>query len=268
MKALVKRSKMRVWLKRNKIIFETIVAASLTVMGILVSIAAVFVAVNANKLVDRQNELIIQQYELERYGAEPVFTVEWEMGEDKFPRYVIKNVGAEIHDVHYSVERSWIKGYFPPLGSQLAFQFTFTIEKNGISYNLIKMNTPFSERTQSFSISAFRLLQEEEEPYFFVEEHMVEELKDIVDTLSMDNNVYIRVKYKNLRNEECEKSILIESYFSNYFQFGELCSFAIGAVPKVERVDCKIELQYNENHPLEKIHKELSDYLVVYQTTP
>ncbi|MCL2494048.1 MAG: hypothetical protein FWE98_00140 [Oscillospiraceae bacterium] len=97
---------MLTWLKKYKIIFETLVAASLTVMGVLVSIAAMNVskkANEANKLIVRQNELVEQQYELERYGAEPVFDVQWEIGEDGLPYYVVRNIGAEIHDLWCTV---------------------------------------------------------------------------------------------------------------------------------------------------------------------
>ena len=80
---------MRAWLEKNKIIFETLVAASLTVMGVLVSVAAVVVSVSANKLASRQ-------YDLARYGAEPVFAMEWIKG-----KYIITNSGAEIHNVRY-----------------------------------------------------------------------------------------------------------------------------------------------------------------------
>jgi len=168
------------WLKKYKIIFETLVAASLTVMGVLVSIAAVVVAVNANRLSE-------QSYALQRYGAEPVFTVEWEKGEDGLFSYVIQNVGAEIHDVVIH-EKPIMECLYGP-EEELFF---ITPHHMHVYYRM-----DFDERTQTCSFASG------------VSTSIINAVEENGDFTTNDQLVVVEINYRNYLHEYCGKRIVI-----------------------------------------------------------
>ena len=202
---------MKAWLIRIndklgkvKTIFETLVAASLTVMGVLVSIAAVIVSVNANRLVDQQNELIKQQYDLDRYGAEPVFEVHWEEGEDGVPCYIIKNIGAEIHNVRYWVS-AYMRVYYRPLEEDGA-KFLVEADPNDTLEYTWDIDTNFDEQTQSFHIAALRWFQEE------TPSSISEKLNKLEHVSCGEDFIEIDIYYRNYLNETCQDGIHIWNY--------------------------------------------------------
>jgi hypothetical protein len=183
---------MLVWLKKYKIIFETIVAVTLTIMGGLVSVAAVIVSVNANRIMSRQ-------YDLDRYGTEPVFTVEWEMGKEDIPYYVIKNVGAEIHSVFYRDDA--ILNCFYHYPSDTLIRFIFDVEPS-FSY-MSRHDTRFDEQTQSFRIAANR---------WFKDKTVADVRRDIETIDDLDcvaEFIKIMIYYRNYRNEDCLRDVII-----------------------------------------------------------
>jgi len=194
---------MKKWLKDNKIIFETLVAASLTVMGVLVSIAAVVVSVNANRLVAQQNELMAQQYGLDRYGAEPVFDVEWEQDENGEPYYVITNTGARIHDGSASCW-TWRKGYYDPTGSADSSRPDVCIF--GLCYGVSDRISPFDELTQSFRMNLQVINEDGNEDK--------RKIESIPDTMSLSGFVLVEIYYKNYRNENCMSTIKIDPWIT------------------------------------------------------
>jgi len=194
---------MKAWLARNKIIFETLVAASLTVMGVLVSIAAVIISIHANELLGQQNELSAQQYELaekqfewERYRGEPVFAVKWEEEEPGCPYYVVKNIGAEIYDVGYNVSTSFYGGSVSFLSEgNLLYQVRIVEGTDN--------DTAFEQKHQSFHISAHRFLKDGK-PYDIESDFM-----KVFGQTPMSRYVYITIKYRNYRDEQCKSYLRI-----------------------------------------------------------
>jgi len=272
---------MRAWLERNKIIFETIVAATLTVMGVLVSIAAVFVAVNANKLVDRQNELIAQQYGLERYGTEPVFTVEWEEGEDGLPYYVIKNTGAEIHGVTFSVV-SELRGWFKCQSDETKVADTYPRVYIIRMYSLYdsEHDSEFDEQSQSFQLSAYR--QFRGEPVAPYDNIFADQINKTLAG-SLIRATYISLYYKNYRNEQCESTLFIGTIAmgaelaekvvqeEGKYEYGKDFWFQVRNLPndniwESSEDNLVVEIWGNEN-PVEKLQEELSIYLSKYNLT-
>jgi len=205
--------RMKNWLARNKIVFETLVAASLTIMGILVSIAAANInqkanelSDEANKLLDRQNELIKQQYELDLYGKEPVFSVN-PIEEDGVPYYIITKIGTEIYNVRYTVRDIYPYVFYAGTEHQeqvTAVSYTVRHISNGSNYN-----TDDNEETDSWKIPVYRHFQgDTDEPYDII--------VDIANA-SWNGPIWvswteIELDYYNHRNERCSKKLVMEYY--------------------------------------------------------
>lgn len=239
---------MKTWLKRIneklksvKTIFETLVAASLTVMGVLVSIAAVVVSVNANKIMSKQ-------YELERYGAEPVFTVKWE--DDSKHRYVIKNTGAKIYDVVCS-SVTFIDCYYYPTeeDARLGHARTCAVEFGWVGHE-------FNEQAQFFSLD----VQNWREKTTSVKD----DINKVEKTVVIDYCIYIVFEYKNYRNDLC--SSVIEIKMSLYDADSEFdYSFFVDAetssyIEKIDSVDFIVYVGEYEN-PFEAVQERLTEYL-------
>ena len=211
-------------LERNKIIIETSIAIFLAVIGVTTSITGLVVSLNANRISAQQNELLaqqqeiaaqqrdllVQQYDFERFGAEPVFTMEWEIGEDGSPYYVIKNIGAKIHDANYSVN--------------------YRLNEHRLLYSGIALssryNDEFDVQTQSFHIPVFPLFMGDEP--FNVVAHINEGISKYFEeyfergfSLWFSQDVSIEIRYANYLNERHKKTI---SYSTNDFsdeRYGE-----------------------------------------------
>jgi len=243
---------MLAWLKKYKIIFETLVAASLTVMGVLVSVAAVFVTVS-------QNKLISKQYELERYGAEPVFTVEWEESENN---YVVRNIGAEIHDVTCTI-KTWfaVEVVHESPESLLLCRDNIAVIMHEVEGGVRPL---FFEVSQSFMIS--RALFEP----FFPEEEVYSMIKE---SYGLDSDPWYpqkfccaEISYKNYLNEQHKKSLLITCYAHLGYE-----SFSVKhPAPEEDKYDLTILInQYNALETFkEKLDAYLSEHLLPKEATP
>jgi len=224
---------MKKWLENNKIIFETLVAASLTIMGVLVSIAAVFVSVSVNRLTS-------MQYALDRYGAEPVFTVERKEDKDKLPYYVIKNVGADVHDVLC-------------YGGGISSFAYWHHGKNIFVDVLLKelLNPKFDEKAQLFSFSA----------QFWEEKinQVVNDVQKIENFYAYDCRISLYIEYKNYRNELCESAILIMPSLSDTDSDFDY-SFYINADDYGTSFESDFDVLVDEN-PFAEVQEALTEYL-------
>jgi len=224
---------MKAWLDRNKIIFETLVAASLTVMGVLVSIAAVIVSVNANRLSE-------QSYALQRYGAEPVFEVKWEMDKGL---YVIRNIGAKIHDVRYNIYSRLHVGFAE---GELMIDF--------LDESYSRTDTLFNERRQSFSIATGSRIDSEGK------ELALDAVNGKNDFVIYGESYNIKVEYRNYLNQSCETEVTIWPYTN-----GKGFEYSI-ASSQPENSNFTVILDHNEKDPLEKIQNALSKYLAKHKS--
>ena len=261
---------MKAWLTRNKIIFETLVAASLTIMGVLVSIAAVIVSVNANKigeeankLLDQQNEMVAQQYELELFSGEPVFDVDEELGEDGIPYYVIKNTGAkQISEVTCTVCEKYPSSYQAKAEGTEWFPYGINVTV----WNRQKgYDGDYDYETHSFHIPAYRKFQDNTaEPYRFPSAIMQTGLGGPVWV----SRTEIEIKYKNYLKEKCTKKLVMEFYEGGAGRnWMEYSSFVMNNESNWERDILEIELS-SPTDPVDEIRKAISNYLSERNWTP
>ena len=228
----------KAWLERNKIIFETLVAASLTVMGVLVSIAAVFVSVN-------QNKLISQQYELERYGTEPVFTVEYKKDKNGTPLYVAKNIGAEIHDVSFiSIAFSKCFYYSPEKFGDFEVLLNYFLE--------LPLGNEFDEQAQSFSLDT----QTWEEKAILA----MNDIERLENIFSYYCCIHIGLMYKNYRNEYCQSAIEIRPSLTDADSDFTYSFFVDSETSSLASEEFEFIVTIQEN-PFEEIQEELAAYL-------
>jgi len=201
-------------IERAGIIFAIITS----VVGVAVSLVSLLISLEANKLAR-------MQYELDLYGGEPVFMVEWELGKDGLPYYTITNTGAEIHDVSYDVVDSY-HGYF---ASRVA-GFESGLLPNGFSFkmhaNYIAYDTEFIRQTQSFVVLAYRRFKDKPSEYYYDIAENTDVREVARGPVWPQKEVNITIDYKNFRNESCRKRIVIfmrmgaqESHLGKDFTF-------------------------------------------------
>ena len=102
-----KNEKIKEWLERNKIYFETGVATALTIMSLIVSYSANIMAKKSNELADKANEIANKSNEISEIEIEmqqkdklPKFSIEVKINED----LSIINTGGMITDGHATLD--------------------------------------------------------------------------------------------------------------------------------------------------------------------
>lgn len=192
-------------IERAGIVFAIVTS----VVGVAVSLVSLLISLEANRLTGKQIELAL-------YGGEPVFDVQWEIGKDGLPYYIVKNTGANIHSVGYSVE-SELSGTFtvesnePQASNMGCYRIVMPrtnrfllIEEPRKVYRVeeIDFDTPFDESSQSLRFSAYRKFQSETA----VPDDIGKLAEDILGPV-WAWSFRITIAYSNYRNEPSTRTI-------------------------------------------------------------
>ena len=240
-----------------------------SVVGVAVSLVSLLFSLEANRLVAQQNAIMAEQYVLERYGGEPVFTVEWKKDGDGLPYYVIKNNGAEIHDVTFSGGR-WLLGNLAcreeESGKMISPGYSIDLVYDAM---LPGFQWPdFSSETQSIQIYAYQpsaypsFHRDSQEPY-----NIWADLKNItasnnVYNYSVELYIHVGIHYKDYRNNSCTKDVVIESRlyeFDNKERYGEKFTFSVGDIPDHRKIE--IMARGTPWIPLEGLQEAIDEYI-------
>jgi hypothetical protein len=181
------------------------------------------------------------------------------MGKDDLPYYVIKNTGAEIHDVSYSLD-SWFEGtsYYSEMAAPVLCRFTALTRTDPIWYGR-NIDTEFDEHSQTFSISIYRMFTGEPfTPYDIVAQAFK---SGVLPPYSYyPQYLCVTAYYKNYRNESCQSDILIcRRYIEAEATYGKEFSYFVGA--KIEPSEAMLTIDLRGwADPLERLREAINAY--------